>query len=410
MPSVSIHGKQYAVGLWWQLHRAKQSRKYALHMARATAKEFAEKGYSSVAITAQQYGLGTGDYKKNSLALASSIRPSVQLSQGFIGIFKFHEGWWVCGLTSSSIAAEGDQFFATQEEAEAHALQLADLFGEKSEVFCSTQEESEGYLAPLLSNGARVEPLTFGLASYSYLGRYMGIACVMLLVALLGKVAWDALASEAAKEKAQEIMQSSAARQERVISNVDLYFPKPWQSAPSVGAMQVQCMNTLLSIPFYSEGWERTSAVCTPANLSIEWIHSSGASFTKLPLSARLTKPKQAISSIALPSLDAKRDHFPLRTRKDISIHFYEITRQLHCQLTYLSWAQRAVKTVEGVNISAPFIQGSWELTNIPSSYMTDVLFAFLGQMAGLTLKEISYDDTKGTTWTIKGEVYALAQ
>lgn len=407
MKIVRINDKPYAVGLWWQLAKSKKtSRKTILQAARTSAKEFQEKSYASVAITKEQFGLAEGMCTTRPLALAASIKLKMQISQGFIGVFRFTEGWWVCGI-SATIAAEGDVFFSTEEEAKVHARFLGDLFSSKEEVFCATQEESEAFLAPLLFHGSIVEPLYPGIAAYTRYLHRIGIALGVLVFIFGVKLAWDTWADESAKEKAERLMQSKEAREQRITANIDRYFPALWKQSPSVMAVQSQCMDVLFALPLFEHGWKQESVLCTPNKLTVHWKYQSGATFTKLPHHATITTANNAVSHINLPVLPKRSSQKKLLSAKEITSLFYEVTRQLHCHLKSLAFAKPETKTIEGIRISASFQKGTWQLDAIPSALVRNVAFDFLSQVPGLTITSIEYNNAQ---WTLKGDVYAHAR
>ncbi len=412
MKIIHINNKPYAVGLWWQLHyEAKNTRKDVLLSARAMAKEAQDEGfiqeqaYNVVAIKMPQYGLGITTESSSIQSLAASIRPKISVNQGFIGIFRFAEGWWVCGISNQSIAAEGDRFFESEDEARTHSNHLADLFGEKEETICLTQEESEKYIAPLLVSGIIVEPLYPGISGHSRLMRNVAIGIGIILVLCAAKWAWDTMASEAAKSSSRQLMQSKAEREQAITANVHRYFPNKWLDAPSVGMMQNVCMPKLLDVPLIIDGWAMTAAMCSQKFFDVDWQHDGLASYVDLPPRAQLTGSKKAISHNNISSeMQPRRYDKNLLKKNEIGLYFYEITRQLSCKLKAVSWKTTLSKTIQGVKITSPWIEGQWALEAIPDAFIYGVVFDLLGQIPSLTITEISY--TNGH-WAIKGNVYA---
>ncbi|MFI3270747.1 MAG: type 4b pilus protein PilO2 [Pseudomonadota bacterium] len=412
MKIIHINNKPYAVHLWWQLHyEAKNSRKDVLLAARAMAKEAQEEGftqeqaYNVVAIKLPQYGLGITTESSRIQSLAASIRPKISVNQGFIGIFRFTDGWWVCGISNQSVAAEGDRFFESENEARTHANHLADLFGEKEEAICLTQEESETYLAPLLASGVVVEPLYPGISGHSRLLRNVGIGVGIILVLCVAKWAWDTMASEAARNSSRQLMLSKAEREQAIAANIHRYFPDKWLDAPTVATMQNVCMSKLLAVPLVTQGWKMESALCSPSSLEVNWQHYGMASYVDLPPLAKLTSPKKAVSHGNISSdIQPRRQDKDLLKTNDVGIYLYEITRQLSCKLKVISWNTEVSRTIEGVKITSPWIEGQWALEAIPSPFIYSVVFDLLGQIPSLTITEISYANGQ---WAMKGNVYA---
>lgn len=408
MKIVHLDGKPYAVNLWWQVRAgAAAPRATMLLAARETARELKEP-FTCVALRPQQYGLGFGTLTgPNIPSLAAALRPQVPMNQGFLGVFRL-EGpdasdgiWWVCGISRGTVAAVGDRLFDSEEDARTHVRHLRDLFGASEEEFYGTPEASSRFLVPLLTKDAHVESLFPDPARHRWFIRVGGLCLAVLLAGFGGKWLWDTRVQESALTNARQLMQSKEARRQEILAEPGKHFETSWLNTPPVASLRDLCLPELMAVPLSSNGWALESATCRPGNLVLAWGHRPGAAYTHLPREARLESPQKAVSRQKIRSLDPRRADLPLLTRAEATSRLYEITRQLKSRLK-INWSTPEKKTVEEVEVTAPWVHSEWQLEAVPSFLLTDGL-TLLGTLPGLSVTEILFD----TSWSLKGVVYA---
>lgn len=408
MNLVQVNGTSYVVNLWWQVRVGSVSRNTILLAARETARELQGEAFTCVAIRPHQYGLGANMPEALGFpALATALRPQVQAQQGFLGVFRLNTGWWVCGISRGSIAASGDRLFADEADARAHLRQLRDLFGASEEVVCESIEASEQYLLPLLvkdSLTAAVELLFPDPSRRRWLLRGGVLALVVLMAGYGGKWLWDAKVQESAIINARQLMQSKESRRREILADPGSHFEQSWLTAPPVLAVRGQCLPELMAVPLSASGWALDSALCRPSGLTLQWGHRPGASYTRLPQDARLADPKKAMTSRKLATLSPRGTDAPLITKDEAIARLYENTRRMSCRLK-LNWAAPEKKTVDEVEVTAPWVRGNWQFEAVPSVLLVDV-FHLLSTIPGLSVSEIVLDKS----WTVKGVVYATVK
>lgn len=409
MKIVHLNGKPYAVNLWWQVPTNSESPKALMEAARMLADTLADtETFNCASLRDNQFGLGLCHTAKvpHIPALAASVRPQLRMAQGFLGIFRLDEGWWVCVITHDSnqkpfVAADGDRLFDTEDEARAHAQNLRHLLNDCDEPFCVTPEESRTFLEPLLEDAAKLVRLHTDPAFIrKMLWGTAGVLCLGLL--LFGvKWLWDARIQDSALKNARQLMQSKDSRRREILADSGQHFPRSWLGAPAVLAVSGQCLPELMAVPLSGNGWALESAICRPDMLLTTWNHRPGASFTRLPHEARLKNKKQAEGKRKLP-LPASRGHDdPLLSQETASSRLYEIARLLRCRVNP-NWESPDKKVVEEVEVTAPWVRGKWTMEAVPSALLEDA-FTLLSRIPGLSVSEILFD----RSWTVKGDVYA---
>lgn len=411
MKLVQLKGKTYAVDLWWQVRAGgSASHKIMLTAARETAQEL-KAGFDCVALRSQQYGLGITPGGVRQPSLAAALRPQVRMGQGFLGIFRLSEGWWVCGMSHGAIAAAGDRLFEDESAARAHIRQLRDLFGASDEVVYGTTKESEQALLPLLADDARVELLFPDPERWKPWLQIGAVTLALLLIGVGLKQFWDSWVQESAVRSTRQLLQGKEAQRREILADPGRHFKKNWLAAPRVANQSALCLPVLMTVPLALDGWALESALCTPSALSTDWKHRPGAAYTRLPrfmnADARLETPQKAVSRKKLTSIAPRNRDASLLSRADITARLYEITRQTGCRLK-LGWSAPEKITVEEVEVTAPWVHGTWHFEAVPAAMvLSDNISGLLDAVPGLILTEVRLEFEGRPHWKMKGDVYA---
>lgn len=420
MNVVHLAGKPYAVGLWWQIRSGSVSQvhlaeffneKALLREARSRAEHLKARNQEEqncVALRADQYGLGYCNLPEipRAPSLAASLHPPVQAVQSFLGIFHLQEGWWVCGRSRGLISANGDALFEAEQQARDHAQELRNYFDASCEaVVCLTPEESELYLLSYVQDEAVVCRLyTDTRHNKKLLWAGAGVLCLGLAL-FGGKQLWDAKIQKTAVHSARQLVQGKDARRREILADTGRHFEKGWLNAPPIAAVRDACLPELLNVPLSGNGWALESASCRLAGstgLTLNWGHRPGAAYTNLPSGARLTSTKAAETRRKLQSLKVRGMDAPLMLQEDVTARLYEYTRQLSCRLK-INWSKPEKKTVDEVEVTAPWVRGTWQMEIVPAAMVVSGDVFLLLSMPGLTVTDITFEKT----WTLKGAVYA---
>lgn len=418
MRMVIINKRPYAIGLRWTTHKSRQDMKRARSDLFKEAQEL-NPDYDMIVSRQSQYAFGASggrmqDFAKAS-SLAASLKSLLQTGDAFVGMFMLQtvEGdtvWWVIAFKDALVTALSDNVCTSREEAERQSRELKELLESvRQSVTTETVQDSLGWLTPMLTGGLFVSNRMESLTSLpSRRNVQMGLAGGLLLAGL----AWYGVASyleyqeaRLGMENARLAMQSKEARRKELLAHPERHFPMPWQTAPEAQGFSSACLPVMLTLPLADNGWELASATCGGTSVRIFWAHKPGADYLNLPSGARLGKsPTQAVSTrpvTALPPLRRKVSHTNLLNRDEASRHLYQITQNTGSRLK-LAFAAPQKTVVDKVEIVAPWSVGTWELSDVPDSLITEPALMDTLNLPGLVVTAMGFN----TSWSLKGNVY----
>ncbi len=412
---VEIAGRPYLAGLWWQIRSGGSAgKKLMLKSARETAAQFEGEAYTHAALRAEQYGLTSHEgeaWPAKTVSLAAALRPVGH--DAFLGVFCLGSAepfWWLCGILRGLVVADGDEIFASKEEAlvAAGSLRLMLESVGLTEVVLDTPEASRDYLAPLLG----VETPLLGLFQKERPWPLLIGAAAALLFFLGVGLSWIYGAYQELQEERQrerQLAEKEALRQD-VLTHPEKYFRTEWLTAPPFTASGAQCATALLALPVSEKAWRLEEAVCGPAGrLTVSWAHQKGASFVHLPAGAILAEPERATSDSALSPLPGPLSApGPLLTRSGATAALYELTQNLSAQLL-VSWEPpEEFRIDEKTTLPAPWQRGQFELSRLPAAALLGGdLFAALERHPGSILASLTRNNND---LIIKGYIYALTK
>lgn len=421
MDILRIGKKTYAGGLFWQVRDGgAASKKDMLLSARATAEALADTQYTCVALRLHQYGLGS--WAASSIPPVPALAAAVQTPSTLLGIFaleteKGSAVWWVAGISGSDddkenmIAADGDALFATEQEAREHLEgRLRDLFDAKQKVtFCATPDESLSLLGPLLKNTVKLETLYADVEKRRKTLRLLLGAGVSLGLLWGGVSFYQAWQEHKIQELTKRTFQTKEARRLEIQSHPERYFKKDWLSAPMPLVQAQACLPPMMDVPVSSNGWLADTLTCQKKSLSVQWAHQPGADYLNLPRpNATFGKsPRFMISRSSFPMPADKREEAPLWTATKIDRQLYQLTQTISAKFRR-NWQPPETKTIDEVEVTAPWQKGTWELNNVPAAAVLEsALFKELEKIPGLSLDRITRDKS---TWKLQGTMYAATK
>ena len=403
--------RQFAIGLWWQLrHAGPAQKKVLLQNARKIAEEFANEQYNVVLLREQQFGLGrtgsTGSLSEPVYSLADALRMQ---ADAFVAVFSLEpELWWVCAVSKGIIAAEGDAWFETREEAERAAHSHQQMISAEIQIF-ETPEASLEFLLPLLFPERTLQELYPDPAKQRKIFVRLGQAAALLAAAGGIWFGWNWYQGREASRLLQSQAALKAKYEAELRANPERVFKMHWNQAPAVEPAGLQCMEAIISQPQADLGWTLDELICTPGKaLAVQRRHNPGANFMELPKNVRLVNAQRTAEQVQLEKLPVRASvaHTNLPGRAEMTAALYEITQILKCNLENLSWQPPEQITRDEVHLTAPWQGGKFSIKAVPHSAVSSGAVFRLLDYHGLIINTVIYN-AQTHVWTVQGVCYA---
>ncbi len=323
---ITVGGKKYAVGLYWQVSDTSNAAKAARIAAQqpGTTSDFYCVRAGNNKGRVPQFGLGESHlgHKWNMPSAAASL--ANRQPGSWAGVFMVPEGAWFVEVRDDLIAPEGDMLFADEAEAMGR-IQEASARGGLEKIFAPPSwaiPGAEGSSLPSLLSGkadARLQPMKVPRKLIAIaLGSVAAIVVIGLLISYVMDMREQAeLERLAAEQQQQEELNRMAEaerlkRQEeerlRLLQQQALTLPtyrRDWEFAPKPLDWLNACAQTMEKVPVSPLGWNLTALSCSGTQISATWtrtqgpaivpdgwnidsaMHSASASFSLEPLSQR---------------------------------------------------------------------------------------------------------------------------
>lgn len=418
MRMVIINKRPWAVGLDWSSTRMeKLSRPRLLDMAQKI-----DPSFDMMAVQRRLYGFGSSGGRPEDWMKARSLAAFIPLPPSFLGLFALQDVrgeafWWVIGRQNGQNVGQGDAVYATRREAEQELKSLNELLDNSiaEVVILDDPAHSLSWLAPLLRVGpgaalrrrGRLESLKEAPRHVPSSVLRMGLALGLLIGGGLTFNAWQTHQTEQASlESARLAKLDREQRRRELLAHPENYFEQTWTQAPPAMDVAVPCMQALLAQPTVANGWLLSEASCTGRAVSVTWAHQRQADYLSLPRNATLKSPQLAVSRMTLTTARKARvgQRYPhILTREGATLHLYQITQQVGARLR-LTFQKPEKRSIDKVELSAPWIKGEWTLSAVPGSLLRDALWSALSAVPGLTLDRVSF---KNEAWALQGNIYA---
>lgn len=413
MRRVILNGISYAVGLKWALLEGRTKAELIREAERF------DEPYDVIVLLKTQYALGRSQGSKvwkKSLSLAAALSPA-QYEDG-VYIFPLDDAdtnesfWWVVGIHRGMISARADRCFTMQGDAEAFARSVQDTLGVEKLLNVNPDKGME-HLSEKLAGlkksqlkGTRLSPL--------HQTTQMKLIKTLIGVCLFAAVCWGVSSLLDYKERLDRAERSRIAAEKKherirdVQEHPEQHFSRQWMEAPQPSAFVKQCVPAMFLHPLAANGWKLSVLSCGGHSLSATWEQTEFSEYMHLPFNAVLDEksPKFAISHTPVPGTPSKgkRALTDLLPEEEAARRLYAFTQHFALK-TKLSFKKRAVKKVEKIDVACPWLEGSWELSEVPAYLIAD--YSSLAQalnIPGFILKEITFAQN---AWKLKGEVYA---
>lgn len=420
MRLVIIQNQAWAVGMHWsRMQLQKASRAKLVQKARKL-----NENYDLMASRQRQYGFGSSDGAPELWAKARSLAAYIQLpaTSSIIGLFTLQDAmgetfWWVFARENGRNIGLGDQVFTSQVAAEEEIRTLKELLGDMApdSITCATFEASLEWLSPFTSVSLAAKLRRKGCLEpidrpRSTPLRTWGVALGLCCAVGYGANFWlDYQAEQRAQEEKLLSKSQKEARKNALLADPAKHFTQAWLQKPLADQVAALCVQTMRELPTVANGWMLDTVSCQEGrSLQISWKHEGNADYVALPPQAHLQSPKVAVSRQAL-SITTRaprvfQDHSRLLPQEMATRHLFQLCQMTGTKLR-LSFKNPEKRTIDKVEVVAPWAQGAWELSELPGILLEEAsLSQLLAELPGLTLENISM---KNDEWSFKGHIYA---
>ncbi|GAB1253032.1 type 4b pilus protein PilO2 [Desulfovibrio falkowii] len=412
-----INNRAWAVGLDWSSTRTEK-------LSRLQLLETAQKidpSFDVMAVQRQLYGFGSSGGRPEDWKKVRSLAAFLELPPAFLGLFALEDVqgeviWWVLCRQNGQNVGQGDVVYATRQEAEKELKSLNELLDPTItdiDIF-DDPARSAAWLSPLLHVGPSALLYRRGcLRSLLPTGKkipWRSLAAGLALTGVFG-LALDTWmtkqAEQASREAAYLARLNKEQRRQDIAAHPEKHFQQTWTDAPLAIDVAIPCVSSLLELPTVVNGWLLSEATCNHRGVTTVWAHQPQGDFINLPRSGTLKTPQLAASQtpLSVKLYPRRGQKYPnLLLRDSISQHLYHITQQIGAKLR-LSFQPAEKRTVQNVELAAPWFKGNWEMTSVPDSLLRSAaLWNAFSYLPGLTLDSITF---KNESWTLQGQVYA---
>lgn len=319
---ISVGGKKYAVGLFWQVSDTKKAARAAKQAAQQPGAEsdFYSLRAGNARGRASQFGLTekNPDYKWNIPSAAVSL--ANRQPGSWAGVFPVPEGVWFIEVRDDLIAPDGDQLFADEAEAMSR-LQEVSARGGLERIYAPPAwalPGAESSSLPALLAGkrdGRLQPVR--IPAKVFLSGVLAVGVVVALV--VGYLIYAQMQEEAELEEQQRVqMEQQAAyqkqqeekrrleeeerlRQQQQQARQLPSYQRIWEQAPTPLNWLTACREAMTQAEIAPLGWKIDSAVCTGNQLNLRWSRTNGPAI--IPEGTDIdTSMRSASKVIPLPS------------------------------------------------------------------------------------------------------------
>ncbi|CCO24023.1 type 4b pilus protein PilO2 [Maridesulfovibrio hydrothermalis] len=413
MRNIKINNKDYAIGFWWQILDGKGAKKQLFEKARKLSEDFKDRNYNCVVPRKQQFGLGSctsGKIKRRPSLACALVERSQPTWIGMFCLSGQKDIWWICAVSKKTIVAEGDQFFNSRAEAQAHLKSLKSMSDwDGHEITCETLEESLAHFEGLIKPKEKVQ----SLIPENPRGKIIAVAAVVVLLGM-GWILWNSHQNSILEEQRRIAALEARLKQKKQQVNIEKdpaqLFSMGWKDAPLPSAFADEFINAVHHTDPFKNGWKLESIVRTDEGIYMSWLHQTGARFTDRPYNSTLgSGPKLAEITINYPRAE-KRQSQSLIKKDDATAQLYELTRNIGAKLT-LNWQAPEVKKLnnriikEAAEITAPWVVGKWKLSGLSAVVtLSNDLFFSMDTIPCLVVSEISLTNNQ---CSMEGRIYA---
>lgn len=324
---ITVAGKKFAVGLYWQVsdstNASKSARQAALQPG-AVSDFFCVRPGNAAKGRAPQFGLGEEKAGHKWNMPTAAITLANRQPGSWVGVFTVPEGMWFIEVRDDLIAPEGDQLFADEAEAMLR-LQEASARGGLERIYAPPSWAIPGAeassLAALVSGKAdgRLQPVKvpkqFVMA---VLGGAVAIVIIIMIGLYVSSAREEAEAQRMVEEQqrqaeiqrrmSEEEARKAEEERQRQMAQQAMQMPtyqRVWEQSPPPLVWMKACHTAMEKIPLAPLGWTLASAKCSGSQFAVTWSRSTGPAV--VPEGGQVDAGlRQAAGSYELPQLEAR--------------------------------------------------------------------------------------------------------
>lgn len=276
--TISINGREYAVGLLWQMGSAAARLD---KVARSTATQADADLFCVRSGAVPQFGLGWTEEGHQSGLPAGAVGVADQLSGSAVAMFRVDNGFWYVAIHNDAILPEGDILF--QDEDEARERLLRDLDTNQYEMVIAPPEfgialgeapKPEELLERLDGPALRMvkpplRPVLLG-------GAALVVLCILGGAWYSYSLFQDRLAKERAAALAPLPKLKEVVRPAIIAPPKPLAADQPWKDAPAVDGWLTGCVTAAYGIALTGPGWNLDGVECSGTSAQAKWSRRGG--------------------------------------------------------------------------------------------------------------------------------------
>lgn len=414
---ISVNGKSYAVGLFWQPVQVEQEYLKEINVAVQTVVIGANL-YCLKKGTASQYGLGYTSYgqKPGMLAGASAIASALRDKSSAVCVFKITEGYWFITIRNNLILSEEDTVYTTEDEAKEafnSMLSIPDWGYKIAPSEWNIEDTKEIPVAELLSKGQAVE-----LKSIEK-GGLKKIIILLLLVVAAAYYYYDMQQKKAEQERLERERRMAAARKkmEEAAKPPPPPPPAPWESLTDITDMAKKCTILIVNSTATVPGWNLKDSVCIEKNLKSTWRRGYGTAgwifdaqrYGSLPQKMVLSPESSAYNSVIgvidIPFIKHINQE-PTMQKQEIQKTLNDLFQGLKLNEFRLSDEKTQVKDPNNPEYLKEYPYTSFSFSDAGYRLPIDWV-KMLKNMTGIEFTSITWDNLT-RKWSYVGKIYEL--
>jgi hypothetical protein len=274
---ISINGKQFAVGLFWQ--PVQVEREY-LREVRAASQTIAA-GTNLYAFrrgAAAQYGLGStaSGQRSGMLAGAAGVANALRDKTSAVCVFAINEGWWFITVRNNLILSEEDRIYTSEDDAKDafnSMLAIPDWGYRIAPESWGVEDTKEVLLTDLLAH--EHPPEMKRIVSESSI---KNAVLLVLLASVAGGYYWYDRYQERLRVEAEERRRRAEEEARAKAPPPPPPPPAPWESLIDIEDMAKKCTVLIVNSTAAVPGWMLTESLCTEKQVSDVWKRTYGTS------------------------------------------------------------------------------------------------------------------------------------
>lgn len=414
--TISVGGKTYAVGLFWQ---PVQNEKDYLKEIKAAVQTVVVGAnlYCLKKGAASQYGLGFTTYKQKAgmPSGASGIANALRDKSSAVAVFKVNEGWWFITIRNNLILSEEDTVYTDENDAKeafSSMLSIPDWGYKIAPADWGIDDTKEMAAADLLARGQPVDLKSIDSGS----GKIIIIAMIALAA---GWHFWSQEQEKKAAElRAQEARRRKALLEAEAAKNLPPPPPPPpapWEGLIDVFDISKKCtvliVNTTTAVP----GWALSESVCNEQQVTSQWRRTYGTAgwifdaqkFGYLPEQITLQPRDNTYNNVygvmKIPFIKHVSIE-PTLAKPEIQQRINDIFQGLH--LTSLRLTNKSTNVKDTVDPSKSTDYPYTEFAFSDAAYRLPLDWAnLLKDMNSVEFTSIKWDNNT-RTWSYEGKIY----